>query len=90
MTKTVCKLVPESSTYVAWGNLDSQLVINDWHTVYWPPRPDQCDFVAYDYGDTNFLHAWTVNNHYAYFEDYHEAVQFALLFGGGVALGSDT
>ncbi len=82
MSKTVCKLVPAESTYVSWSDLDHDVVGTTWHPVYWPPREDQDDFVAYDYCDINFTHAWTVNVHYAWFSDAGEAMQFALLFGG--------
>lgn len=85
----MCKLVPEDSTYVSWSNLDHD-VVSTWHAVYWPPRQDQDDFVVYEYCDTNFRHAWAVNVDFAHFEDENEAVQFALLFGGGQPHGSDT
>lgn len=80
MTKKVCGVVPDSTTWVAWADLDTVHVMRTWHKVYWPPLGD--DFVAYDYGDAHFRHAWTVCEHYAYFENQDEAVQFALLFCG--------
>lgn len=61
-----------------------------WHQVTWPVRVDQDDLAAYTYGDAHFTHAWTVTHDHAYFVDVHEAVQFALLFGGGQPHGSDT
>lgn len=82
MSKTICAVVPDHSTYVSWGNLDVSMVTTQWHAVYWPPHADQDDFVAYAYGDAHFHHPWSVHGHYAYFENADEAVQFALVFGG--------
>lgn len=80
MTKKVCGVVPDSSTWVAWADLDTVHVMRTWYQVYWPPQGD--DFVAYDYGDTHFHHAWTVAGDFVYFESADEAIQFALMFGG--------
>lgn len=80
MTHNVCGVVPDSTTFVMNATLDMSYVQRTWYEVHWPPQGD--DFVAYDYGDANFHHAWTVSEHYAYFENQDEAVQFALMFGG--------
>lgn len=73
--------VPHHSSYVCIDALDPELLAG-WHQVKWPSQSYAKYSIAYEYADTHFTHAWTVDEHAAYFENENEAVQFALMFGG--------